>query len=65
MTSFKDTLKPTYFMDYEHPIIQEKARTLTKGIPEDDDIHKAIKLFYFVRDNIKYSVKNARESYNK
>ncbi len=63
--NFKDTLKPTFFMDYEHPLIQEKVRELTHGIPEKDDISKAVKLFYFVRDKIKYSVKNARESYNK
>ena len=62
---FKETLKPTFFMNYEHPSIQEKVRELTKGIADEDDIRKAVKLFYFVRDQIKYSVKNARESYNK
>jgi len=63
--NFEDTLKPTFFMDYEHPLIQQKVRELTDGIPEKDDISKAVRLFYFVRDQIKYSVKNARESYNK
>jgi len=60
-----ETLRPTFFMDYENPSIQEKAKELTKGIPKNEDINKAIKLFYFVRDQIKYSVQNARESYNK
>ncbi|MFX1573524.1 MAG: transglutaminase family protein [Promethearchaeota archaeon] len=63
--NFEEFLKQTFFMDYEHPSIQEKAKELTEGIPEEDDISKAIQLFYFVRDQIKYSVKNARESYNK
>jgi hypothetical protein len=52
-------------MDFEHPSIQEKARELIEGIPEEDDVGKAIKLFYFVRDQIRYSVRNAGESYNK
>ena len=64
-SKFEETLKPTFFMDYQHPLIQEKAKELIEGIPEDDDIGKAIKLFYFVRDQIRYSVRNARESYNK
>ncbi len=61
----EDTLKPTFYMDYDHPLIQEKVRELTEGIPKEDDIGKAVKLFYFVRDQIKYSVKNARKSYKK
>ncbi|MHA2339797.1 MAG: transglutaminase-like domain-containing protein, partial [Candidatus Hodarchaeales archaeon] len=64
-SSFEETLKSTFYMDYENPLIQDKAKELIEGIPEDNDIAKAIKLFYFVRDEIKYSVKNARESYNK
>ena len=41
----------------------EKAKELIDGI--DDDIGKAIKLFYFVRDGIRYSVKDSIKSYNK
>ncbi len=63
--SFEETLKTTFFMDYEHPLIKEKVKELIEGIPEDDDIGKAVKLFYFVRDQIRYSVRNTRESYNK
>lgn len=64
-TSFEETLKPTFFLDYEQPLIKEKVKELIEGIPEDDDIGKAVKLFYFVRDQIRYSVRNTRESYNK
>jgi len=60
---FKDTLKPTYFMDWKHPTILEKAKELTDGI--EDDLEKAIKLFYFVRDGIRYSVKDSIKSYDK
>jgi len=61
----EDTLKPTFYMDYDHPLIQEKVRELTEGFPKEDDIGKAVKLFYFVRDQIKYTVKDARKSYKK
>ena len=36
---FEDTLKSTFFMDFEHPSIQEKAQELTNGI--EDDLEKA------------------------
>ncbi len=62
---FEETLKPTFFMDYKHPLVQEKAKELIEGIPEDDDIGRAIKLFYFVRDQIRYSVRNTSKSHNK
>ncbi|MFW9783727.1 MAG: hypothetical protein ACFFFB_15690, partial [Candidatus Heimdallarchaeota archaeon] len=39
---------PTYYMDWEHPTILQKAKELTDGI--EDDIGKVIKLFYFVKD---------------
>ena len=61
----EDTLNATFFMDYQHPLVKEKARELTEGIPKDDNIEKAKKLFYYVRDQIRYTVKHARESYNK
>ncbi|MFW9942163.1 MAG: transglutaminase family protein, partial [Candidatus Thorarchaeota archaeon] len=60
---FKETLKPTFFLDWKHPSVLQKAKELTDGI--EDDIGKAIKLFYFVRDGIRYSVKDSRLSYNK
>jgi len=60
---FEETLKSTFFMDWKHPSVLQKAKELTDGI--EDDISKAIKLFYFVRDGIRYSVKDSRKSYNK
>jgi hypothetical protein len=58
---FKKYLQPTFFMDCEHPNIKEKAEELIEGIDEEDDIAKAIKLFYFVRDGVRYTVS---DSYN-
>ncbi len=63
--NLEDTLNPTFFMDFKNPLVQEKAKELTESIPEEDDISKAVKLFYFVRDQIRYTVKIARESYIK
>ncbi len=60
---FKETLKSTFFIDWKHPSVLQKAKELTEGI--EDDINKAIKLFYFVRDGIRYSVKDSRLSYDK
>ena len=60
---FEETLRTTFFMDWKHPSVLQKAKELTDGI--EDDISKAIKLFYFVRDSIRYSVKDSRKSYNK
>ena len=61
----EETLKTTFYMDWEHPLIQEKAKELTAGLSQEDDIGKAIKLFYFVRDGIRYSVKDSYEASNK
>ncbi len=46
-------LKPTYFIDYNQPLIKEKVAFLIKD--SKTNIEKAIKLFYFVRDSIKYN----------
>jgi len=46
-------LKPTFFMDYENEMVREKVESLISGIKDDKE--KAIKLFYFVRDKIKYN----------
>ena len=61
----EETLKTTFYMDWEHPLIQEKAKELIDGIPEEDDIGRAIKLFYYVRDGIRYSVKDSYEARDK
>ena len=47
-------LKSTPVIDCDHPSIQEKNRDLTKG--QEDVVKKAISLFYFVRDEIRYNI---------
>jgi len=37
--NFEENLKPTFFMDWEHPSILQKAKELTNGI--ENDIGKA------------------------
>jgi transglutaminase-like putative cysteine protease len=46
-------LKTTYFLDYNEPSIMQKTLALTENI--SDEKKKAVKLFYFVRDSIKYN----------
>jgi len=47
-------LKPTEAIDSDQELIQETARNLTLGCTNDTE--KAIKLFYFVRDSIRYNI---------
>jgi transglutaminase-like putative cysteine protease len=47
-------LQPTFAIDSEHERIAETARKVTAGC--SSDLEKAVKLFYFVRDSIPYSV---------
>jgi len=61
----KKYLNPTYYMDYTKPAVLKKALELVNGIPEKNDIQKAIKLFYYVRDQIKYVVEFDNEYYNR
>jgi len=51
--SMGDYLKPTATIDCDNQSIREKARSLTKGT--NDSPGKAKKLFYWVRDEIKYN----------
>lgn len=46
-------LKPTYFMDYDTPEVAEFAQT--RCDKNDTDRQKAIKLYYAVRDEIRYN----------
>jgi len=46
-------LKPTPVIDCGHKTVQEKANEVTKG--QQGVIGKASRLFYFVRDGIKYN----------
>jgi len=47
-------LKPTPTIDAAHERIIEVARNLTKDCSNDEE--KAVKLFYFVRDSIRYNM---------
>jgi hypothetical protein len=58
-------LKSTYCIDSTEDIIIRKALELVKEIAEQNDIQKAIRLFYFVRDEIKYVVKNDNAYYKR
>ena len=58
-------LKPTYSIDHNDRSIIEKARELVRDIPEENDIEKGVKLFYFVRDEIQYVVKYNNDYYSK
>ncbi len=58
--SFKKYLTPTFFIDSESDIIKTYARKLCKNI--DDPVEKAIKLYYAVRDGIKYDPYSMEDS---
>ena len=65
---FAPYLKKTFFMDISNLTLQIKVKSLLKDVNEQDelsDIKKAIKLFYFVRDEIKYVVKFSRKYYSR
>jgi transglutaminase-like putative cysteine protease len=47
-------LRPTFMIDSDNPVIREKAAEITEG--KTGDVEKAVALFYFVRDNIKYTI---------
>ena len=53
-------LKATSIVDCNNPLIIEKAENLCKD--KRDDIRKAIALFYFVRDEIKYNIYTKKSS---
>ena len=45
-------LKPTELINSDHPVIQAKAIELTTGLKSTEE--KARRLFYFIRDEIRY-----------
>ncbi|MHA1196688.1 MAG: transglutaminase-like domain-containing protein [Promethearchaeota archaeon] len=47
-------LKPTEFLDFHRKSVRNKAFEIVKGL--DDNKEKAIALFYWVRDKIKYNM---------
>jgi hypothetical protein len=52
-------------MDFVDNLVAAKAKELVQGIPDENDIERGIKLFYFVRDEIKYVVKYNNQYYTK
>jgi len=48
------TLQPTKFLDFNKHKVKYKAEKITQGISSEQG--KAIKLFYWVRDEIKYNM---------
>jgi transglutaminase-like putative cysteine protease len=54
MDDFKEYLEPTYFFDFDHKPVYNKAIELTKELKTEKE--KAIALFYWVRDEIKYNM---------
>jgi transglutaminase-like putative cysteine protease len=58
-------LKPTYCIDHTESSIIEKSRELVQDVSEKNDIERGIKLFYFVRDEIKYIVKYDNDYYKR
>jgi transglutaminase-like putative cysteine protease len=53
-SSRESFLEPTAVIDCDHPAVREKSGELTEG--KEDTIQKARSLFYFVRDEIKYTI---------
>ena len=51
-------LTATFFIDCEHAAIKEKSRELTENIEGAKE--KSIRLFYFVRDEIRYNIYTPR-----
>ncbi|TXT65168.1 MAG: hypothetical protein BAJALOKI1v1_460003 [Promethearchaeota archaeon] len=54
MNSFNEYLKPTEFLDFDKKRVTQKALEITEG--KESDTKKAIALFYWVRDQIKYNM---------
>lgn len=64
MTNDNPYLKPTYFIDSDAESVREKSLELSRS--EEGDMQKAVSLFSFVRDEIKYNVfseRSRREHY--
>lgn len=52
MVDFEQYLRPTEFFDFHKLRVKEKAIEITRDLKTDKE--KAISLFYWVRDKIKY-----------
>jgi transglutaminase-like putative cysteine protease len=59
-----DYLQPTSVLDCDHPAVREFSRSVTEGA--QDAVERAVRLFYAVRDRIRYdpfAVRLEREQY--
>jgi transglutaminase-like putative cysteine protease len=59
-----DYLQPTSFLDCDHPAVREFSRSVTEGA--QDAVERVVRLFYAVRDRIRYdpfAVRLEREQY--
>jgi transglutaminase-like putative cysteine protease len=54
MADLDQYLQPTEFLDFQKDRVKKKANEITDGLKSDKQ--KAIALFYWVRDNIKYNM---------
>jgi transglutaminase-like putative cysteine protease len=51
MSDLSIYLNPTYYIDYDSPLVKEKAEKFLSSFPEE----KARAIFYFVRDRVIYT----------
>ncbi len=49
---YANLLKPTWYLDYDHPAVAEFAAGAARGATSERD--KAVRLYYAVRDEIRY-----------
>ena len=54
MADLDQYLQPTEFLDFNKDRVKNKANEITKGLKSEKE--KAIALFYWTRDNIKYNM---------
>ena len=54
MNNLEKYLKPTEFFNFDNRKVREKALEITNGLETDKE--KAVALFYWVRDKIKYNM---------
>lgn len=54
MENFEQYLNPSEFYDFDNKSVKDKALEITNGLKTD--IEKAIAIFYWVRDEIKYTM---------
>ena len=52
--TMEEYLQPTEFLDFDKSLVYKKAIEITQGLKTDKE--KAIALFYWVRDQIKYNM---------